>query len=189
MQDAEDCTICTERLGLVDRPAVQLPCGHAFCKECVDEWQRAKHSDCPQCRAEFQVSRIRALWPWKFGLRLKEQTDKEKLAVMQLDEMRAQRKAMEARVAAAERALKQMQAGAIGGRMTGEAMGTTTSTVVAPAMGPLHTDNPASSVAGNSNTVAAALTAEQQQRMAANRSAALERKRRREEANATLTLR
>ena len=106
---SEDCTICTETLGSTHRPAVQLPCGHAFCSECVVEWQRNKHNDCPQCRQEFSLARVRPLWPWRNGLRLKEPAHAEQQAVKALDEVRAARKAEEARAAKMERALRQLQ--------------------------------------------------------------------------------
>ena len=106
---SEDCTICTETLGSAHRPAVQLPCGHAFCSECVVEWQRNKHNDCPQCRQEFSLARVRPLWPWRNGLRLKEPAHAEQQAVKALDEVRAARKKEEARAAKLERALRQLQ--------------------------------------------------------------------------------
>lgn len=117
MIEGEDCTICTEQLGSAERPAVQLPCGHAFCKVCVEEWQRAKHTDCPQCRQDFQPSRVRALWPWEHGLRLREPARAEQKAVDELDDARAQRKAMESRASKAERALRQLQAEVAAGRL------------------------------------------------------------------------
>ncbi|XP_043855307.1 tripartite motif-containing protein 65 [Dromiciops gliroides] len=43
------CAICLE----LYREAVTLPCGHNFCRECIeDHWSR-KEVDCPQCRTPF----------------------------------------------------------------------------------------------------------------------------------------
>jgi hypothetical protein len=44
--EALSCTICQEPL----RFARVLPCGHAFCDDCITRWFRAK-STCPTCRA------------------------------------------------------------------------------------------------------------------------------------------
>ena len=68
----EECLVCTEELGTVERPAAQLPCGHVFCRACCDQWVKSQHRDCPSCRMPFKPSKLRALLPWEGGLRLKD---------------------------------------------------------------------------------------------------------------------
>jgi hypothetical protein len=43
--DMEECVVCMER-----KPAVVLPCTHAFCNECLSQW-KGKSDSCPLCRA------------------------------------------------------------------------------------------------------------------------------------------
>lgn len=46
--ETSDCPICHGRL----RSCVALvPCGHAFCKRCVQEWLK-RSSSCPSCRTD-----------------------------------------------------------------------------------------------------------------------------------------
>jgi E3 ubiquitin-protein ligase RNF115/126 len=42
------CTVCCE--DLKDK-ATQMPCGHLFNKECIEEWLK-QHNQCPVCRHE-----------------------------------------------------------------------------------------------------------------------------------------
>eukprot|EP01059_Diplonema_ambulator_P016034 TRINITY_DN27301_c0_g1_i1.p1 TRINITY_DN27301_c0_g1~~TRINITY_DN27301_c0_g1_i1.p1 ORF type:complete len:321 (+),score=15.22 TRINITY_DN27301_c0_g1_i1:2-964(+) len=46
----ESCCICKEDY-VVDQKAVQLPCGHIYCKDCIKEWLEV-HRTCPMCREE-----------------------------------------------------------------------------------------------------------------------------------------
>ena len=106
----EECVICTEDLGVPERPAAQLPCGHAFCHECCDEWirnqQKAGCGVCPSCRITFKPSKLRPLLPWKGGLTLKETSSAEYNAIRELEGVRSARMALEKRAAAAERAVE-----------------------------------------------------------------------------------
>lgn len=106
----EECVVCTEDLGLRGRPAVQLSCGHVFCRACVDQWAANKHSDCPSCRAPFRPAKVRALVPWEGGLLLKQESTAEQAARTGLEEARVARAAMERRANAALRAVRQHEA-------------------------------------------------------------------------------
>ncbi|XP_072501841.1 E3 ubiquitin-protein ligase TRIM65 [Notamacropus eugenii] len=43
------CAICLE----LYREAVTLPCGHNFCRACIEDYWRRQEVDCPQCRTPF----------------------------------------------------------------------------------------------------------------------------------------
>uniref|UniRef100_A0A4X2KR81 Tripartite motif containing 65 n=1 Tax=Vombatus ursinus TaxID=29139 RepID=A0A4X2KR81_VOMUR len=43
------CAICLE----LYREAVTLPCGHNFCRTCIEDHWRRQEVDCPQCRTPF----------------------------------------------------------------------------------------------------------------------------------------
>eukprot|EP00667_Euglena_gracilis_P017369 EG_transcript_18277 len=53
--EMEDCAICFERL-----VTVVLPCAHAFCADCLDQWFRTQQN-CPLCRAEVAGKTVRAV--------------------------------------------------------------------------------------------------------------------------------
>jgi len=48
--DKAACMVCQEPFK-VGQPAMQLPCSHVFCPECIAEWLR-RHRTCPLCRDE-----------------------------------------------------------------------------------------------------------------------------------------
>jgi hypothetical protein len=48
-----NCIICEE---VFNDPA-RLPCGHTFCRECIDTWTKQTRQ-CPVCRAKFTVSKL-----------------------------------------------------------------------------------------------------------------------------------
>eukprot|EP01064_Diplonema_japonicum_P016668 TRINITY_DN24680_c0_g1_i1.p1 TRINITY_DN24680_c0_g1~~TRINITY_DN24680_c0_g1_i1.p1 ORF type:complete len:347 (+),score=57.76 TRINITY_DN24680_c0_g1_i1:36-1076(+) len=52
MQDESNasCCICKDEFAL-NQKAVQLPCGHVYCKDCIKEWLDS-HRTCPMCREE-----------------------------------------------------------------------------------------------------------------------------------------
>jgi hypothetical protein len=106
----EECAICTEVLGAPDRPAAQLPCGHAFCCACVEEWTRSGRSDCPHCRVEFRKSKVRELCPWRGGLRLRQPSEITRGAERALEAARDARAQMERRVKAAMAECRKLQA-------------------------------------------------------------------------------
>lgn len=108
---AEECSICTDPLGVPGQPAASLPCGHVFCCSCLREWTALRHIECPQCRASFRPERDeRVLCPWRDGLRLKQTTSAEQEALTGLEDARGQRQAMEQRALTAERALRRRTA-------------------------------------------------------------------------------
>lgn len=167
---AEDCTICTEVLGTRDRPAVQLTCGHVFCRECIEAWVRTnKRKDCPHCRTDINLSRSRSLWPWQRGLCLKEQTNREQETLKGLEETRAARNALETQAAKAERALRL--------RAASQAPAPAAACAVQPPPPPVKYPVEHVPVLAEQQPV---LTEQQQNRAAANLAAALERKRKRE---------
>ena len=45
------CSICLN----IFNNAVVSECGHTFCKDCVHQWIRDNHRECPECRKEFAV--------------------------------------------------------------------------------------------------------------------------------------
>ena len=187
--DVESCTICTETLGSVDRPSVQLPCGHVFCAECVEGWQRLRHADCPSCRQEFPKGRVRTLCPWRNGLKLTEPTSVEQGALKALDEARVMRRAVEERARALEQTLRCM-------RRAASSTQTSVHCVInnnrpnSVESGDRGLAQPAAGYCAQQPSglaqavVVTSLTEEQQQRASANRMAALERKRKREQASA-----
>lgn len=59
MADNEVCVICMDSVH--DR-AVVKSCKHAFCKECIWSWAKAKHT-CPLCNSPFNFLLIRTLGP------------------------------------------------------------------------------------------------------------------------------
>jgi len=46
-----DCNICLEKVGENGNKSCELPCGHAFDKNCLVQWLKEKDS-CPVCRAK-----------------------------------------------------------------------------------------------------------------------------------------
>jgi len=50
-ETAQSCQICLSKLGQANR-VTRLPCKHAFCEGCIQEWLRLHHT-CPVCRWEF----------------------------------------------------------------------------------------------------------------------------------------
>lgn len=40
------CPICTDKI----KDIIELECSHSFCRECIREWFKQKHT-CPVCRA------------------------------------------------------------------------------------------------------------------------------------------
>ncbi|GFU08987.1 RING finger protein 141 [Trichonephila clavipes] len=46
--DAEECIICMER-----KPEVTLPCAHAYCLFCIEQWN-VSNKTCPVCRAAME---------------------------------------------------------------------------------------------------------------------------------------
>ncbi|XP_068932464.1 E3 ubiquitin-protein ligase TRIM65 isoform X2 [Petaurus breviceps papuanus] len=49
LEDKLVCAICLE----LYREAVTLPCGHNFCRACIEDHWRRQEVDCPQCRTPF----------------------------------------------------------------------------------------------------------------------------------------
>jgi len=45
---ATECIVCMER-----QPDVVLPCSHAYCLPCIEQWNMNNH-DCPTCRADIR---------------------------------------------------------------------------------------------------------------------------------------
>uniref|UniRef100_A0A1I7VG58 RING finger protein 141 n=2 Tax=Loa loa TaxID=7209 RepID=A0A1I7VG58_LOALO len=45
-----ECIICVER-----RPDVVLPCVHAFCSVCIEQWKAMEKDWCPLCRNRLQL--------------------------------------------------------------------------------------------------------------------------------------
>ena len=50
--DNDNCPICIEKM---EGDKVQLPCGHQFHKNCIDQWMQSNET-CPYCRAETPLS-------------------------------------------------------------------------------------------------------------------------------------
>ena len=48
--DDIDCSIC-----LFERMQVVLPCGHAFCEDCITDWLK-RERECPMCRENIGAS-------------------------------------------------------------------------------------------------------------------------------------
>ena len=46
----EGCRICLSKFGY---RTSELPCGHIYCKGCIDKWLSTQHT-CPVCRYEFR---------------------------------------------------------------------------------------------------------------------------------------
>ena len=188
--DVESCTICTETLGSVDRPSVQLPCGHVFCAECVEGWQRLRHADCPSCRQEFPKGRVRTLCPWRNGLKLTEPTSVEQGALKALDEARVMRRAVEERARALEQTLRCMRRAASSTQTSVHCVINNNRPPNSVESGDRGLAQPAAGYCAQQPSglaqavVVTSLTEEQQQRASANRMAALERKRKREQASA-----
>ena len=197
MASVEECTICTDVLGQ-DATAVQLPCGHAFCQCCLDQWAQLSHTDCPQCRQTYKRSKVRPLKPWNGGLRLKDISKEEAAALNALDEAKRARANMEDRAAAAERALRQMQRiiaqkqqlahqrAHCSSQVTEEPAAAPAGLLISTAAA-IHHHAQASAAAPSAISSRSELTEEQRQRAAANRAAALERKRERDAAAAAST--
>ena len=193
MASVEECTICTDALGQ-DATAVQLPCGHAFCQRCLDEWAQHSHTDCPQCRQTYKRSKVRPLKPWNGGLRLKDISKEETAALKALDEAKSARAHMENRAAIAERALRQMQRanaqpqqlahqpGHCSSHVTEEPIAAPSGLSLTSAAAAIHHPAQTGAAAPSAISSRSELTEEQRQRAAANRAAALERKRERDAA-------
>ena len=51
-----DCHICLEKVtrGEKDDQSAELPCGHAFDKQCLREWLK-EHDSCPVCREKLDA--------------------------------------------------------------------------------------------------------------------------------------
>jgi len=47
-ESATECIVCMER-----QPDVVLPCSHAYCLPCIEQWNVNNH-DCPTCRADIR---------------------------------------------------------------------------------------------------------------------------------------
>ena len=167
--------MCCDELG-VDVIAVQLPCGHAFCQSCLDQWAKNSHNDCPHCRQPYKRSKMRPLKPWNGGLRLKDLSREETAALKALEEVRAERARMESRAAAAERAVRQAQRAILEQPIT--------ALHAVSAVTDVNSTAQSSAVAPPACGSRSELTEEQRQRAAANRAAALERKRERDAAAA-----
>ena len=55
LEDSMLCTVCMER-GL---DVALVPCGHMFCKECVEEWTKQSSGICPSCNQSFtEVTKV-----------------------------------------------------------------------------------------------------------------------------------
>ena len=187
----EECVICSDELG-VESAAVQLPCGHVFCRSCLEQWARNSHKHCPQCRTPYQRSKLRELKPWHGGLRLKDQSKEETAALQALEEAKAARALMEKRAAAAEKRLRQEQrVSQVQPQMLSRQPPPTQPPLMPPSFMPPPLGLLAApacapvAVEQRPNVPSSALTDEQRQRAAANRAAALERKRERDAAGAT----
>lgn len=187
----EECVICSDELG-VESAAVQLPCGHVFCRSCLEQWARNSHKHCPQCRTPYQRSKLRELKPWHGGLRLKDQSKEETAALQALEEAKAARALMEKRAAAAEKRLRQEQrVSQVQPQMLSRQPPPTQPPLMPPSFMPPPLGLLAApacapvAVEQRPSVPSSALTDEQRQRAAANRAAALERKRERDAAGAT----
>ncbi|KIJ47249.1 hypothetical protein M422DRAFT_249098 [Sphaerobolus stellatus SS14] len=57
MEEARECTFCqsTFTVGLI------TPCAHIFCERCLLQWIKARHNDCPVCRAKFKPSTLQRI--------------------------------------------------------------------------------------------------------------------------------
>ena len=51
-----DCSVCMEKKG--PKTAAKLPCGHHFCKPCIDKWSK-RETSCPLCRKAYSSYRYR----------------------------------------------------------------------------------------------------------------------------------
>ncbi|XP_066543269.1 nuclear factor 7, ovary [Amia ocellicauda] len=55
--DGLSCGLCHE----IYRDPLELPCGHFYCRSCVDDLQQQQETpSCPQCRAEFSPAAVRS---------------------------------------------------------------------------------------------------------------------------------
>lgn len=52
-EEDDDATICS--ICFLEKVSVQLPCGHFFCKPCIDTWAMKKNDSCPMCRYKIEV--------------------------------------------------------------------------------------------------------------------------------------
>ena len=52
-----DCYICLEKCK-EGKDSVELPCKHAFCRDCLTNWIK-EHDSCPVCRVKLDQNRPR----------------------------------------------------------------------------------------------------------------------------------
>ena len=45
------CSICIHDIVVGDEIFISKPCNHVFHRDCILEWIKANHTDCPFCRA------------------------------------------------------------------------------------------------------------------------------------------
>ena len=51
MEEQETCTICADTIAADDQTTV-LDCSHSFHVNCIIEWFRYNHTECPNCRSD-----------------------------------------------------------------------------------------------------------------------------------------
>jgi hypothetical protein len=58
---AAECAVCLDRIGV--RASVQLRCGHAFHRACIERWLAAGGTTCPVCRGPCETPAGRGALP------------------------------------------------------------------------------------------------------------------------------
>ena len=58
-----NCPVCFDdfpvRVDEFSSPRISiLPCSHAFCTRCIEDWRRRGNSDCPKCRQHFDQDKV-----------------------------------------------------------------------------------------------------------------------------------
>lgn len=58
--DLPGCSICLEPFATIQK-LTSTDCGHMYCRDCIRGWLKT-HSDCPKCRHQTAVSKLRDLY-------------------------------------------------------------------------------------------------------------------------------
>ncbi|KAK7083187.1 hypothetical protein SK128_013132 [Halocaridina rubra] len=61
MEDAVTCSICSEEYKSGKHDPLIFPCGHTFCRQCIEGVKKTKNIACPTCREPCDESKINEL--------------------------------------------------------------------------------------------------------------------------------
>jgi len=61
MSDIFTCDLCCEKFNEGERKPLNLPCGHATCRQCLKKHQEMNNKTCPDCRADWSSAPLDSL--------------------------------------------------------------------------------------------------------------------------------